>query len=365
MPGLVEPAPVVAELGVSALEDRLGLVIAAARDQQARVDRATLPGVEHQHGRRHVHREIVRILEHDLGRLAAEFEEHALHRRRALCHDVLADAGRAGEADQVDARVGDQHLARQRRVVAEHNVEHARRKTRLGREFAEDRAHSGGVRRRLEDHRATGEQRGDDFADVDVERDVPRGDRADHPDRLVNRDALVHHPVAGALAIAFLPFDLGEDRQVILPSVQRHVDMRAPDRAERRAPRVAGQVGQAMPVGIEQVVELADQPHPKFDVGRPVAVVERTPRGGDRLVDVGGGAIGGAANRLSGPRADDGVRSATFGVAQFAVDEQASVGKHGHQVSLCEGWRARSLTVAKCRSGGESITARKAAVAAL
>src|SRR5262245_40065673 len=44
----------------------------------------------------------VGVVEDDRGRLAAELEEHPLHRRRALLHDALADDGRARERDQVD-----------------------------------------------------------------------------------------------------------------------------------------------------------------------------------------------------------------------------------------------------------------------
>ena len=44
----------------------------------------------------------VGVVEHDGGRLAAQLEEQALHRRGALLHDPPADRGRAGERDEVD-----------------------------------------------------------------------------------------------------------------------------------------------------------------------------------------------------------------------------------------------------------------------
>src|SRR5437764_465409 len=44
----------------------------------------------------------VGVLQHDVGRLAAELEEGALHRRRAFLHDALAHHRRAREGDEVD-----------------------------------------------------------------------------------------------------------------------------------------------------------------------------------------------------------------------------------------------------------------------
>ena len=57
----------------------------------------------------------------------------------------LPIAGRAGEGDQIDARIGDQHLARHRRIAAGDDVEHAGREAGLGGQLAEDRAHASGV----------------------------------------------------------------------------------------------------------------------------------------------------------------------------------------------------------------------------
>jgi hypothetical protein len=70
---------------------------------------------------------------------------------------MLADAGRAGEADQIHPRVLHQHFARQRRVAAEDNIEHARREACLTGEFAKNRAHARRVGRRFQDDGAARE----------------------------------------------------------------------------------------------------------------------------------------------------------------------------------------------------------------
>jgi hypothetical protein len=65
---------------------------------------ATLSGMHARRDAHHAGDREIGILEHDGRRLAAELEEQALHRGRALLHDALADDGGSGERDQVDLR---------------------------------------------------------------------------------------------------------------------------------------------------------------------------------------------------------------------------------------------------------------------
>ena len=51
-----------------------------------------------------------RVVEHDVGGLAAELEAQPRVRARDAPHDLLADLGRAGERDLVDVRVLDERL---------------------------------------------------------------------------------------------------------------------------------------------------------------------------------------------------------------------------------------------------------------
>jgi hypothetical protein len=133
--------------------------------------------------------EVGRVLKHDPAGLAAEFEEQALEARAAFFHDVPADGRGAGEADQIDSRVGDQHLTCGCRIAGGNHVEHAGRKARFLGDLAEDEVHARGVRRTLQYDRAAGEEGRTQLAQIDVERDVPRRDRRHDARRLVDHDA--------------------------------------------------------------------------------------------------------------------------------------------------------------------------------
>ena len=296
--------------------------------------RAALAGVEHQHRHGDVHLEVRRIVEHDLGRLAAQFEEHALQRSGALLHDALADAGRAGERDQVDARIGHQHFAGQRRIGTEHHVDHAIGETGFLGQFTEDRAHARRIRRGLEDDGAAGQQRGNDLADVDVERHVPRGDRPDDPDRFTQAEALMDHAEGGLFAVVEFPFDLVEHDHVVVPAVEGHVDVGAVHSTERGACFMHGQFAETRAVLLEQLAVLLHQRHALFGVGRPVGGVEGLARSSNRRIDVLGRGIGRLAYGLAGPWADNVESTAAGCIAQLAVDVELGIWKGGHRLIL-------------------------------
>ncbi len=67
--------------------------------------------VEHGDDRRRHHLVEVRVLEHDVRRLAAQLEEQALERVGALAHDLLAGRRLAREADERDLGVLDEGVA--------------------------------------------------------------------------------------------------------------------------------------------------------------------------------------------------------------------------------------------------------------
>ena len=100
---------------VDSLEDLDALVVPRPRQQHPGGVGAALAGVHARRDAHHAAQREVGVLEHDGRRLAAEFEEEALHRRRALLHDPLADDRRTGERDQVDLR-------RQREFLADEMV---------------------------------------------------------------------------------------------------------------------------------------------------------------------------------------------------------------------------------------------------
>ena len=53
--------------------------------------------------------------------------------------------------------------------------------------------------------------------------------------------------------------NLREDAQVILPPVHRHVDVRAAHCGNRCPGLVPGEIGKALAVGVEQIVEFLDE----------------------------------------------------------------------------------------------------------
>ena len=129
----------------------------------------------------------VGIVENNVRRLAAKFLADALHGVRRTLGNVDAGAGRACERDHVDSGV----LAhRDADVWAKtvDDVEDAFRHACFMEDFREDQRGRWRVFRRLQDHGATGCNRRRDLAGDLVERPVPRGDHADHADRLAHHN---------------------------------------------------------------------------------------------------------------------------------------------------------------------------------
>ena len=106
--------------------------------------------------------------------------------------------------------------------------------------------------------------------------------------------------------------------------------MGAADRAHRGTGFVAREVGQAFAVCFEQGTQFGDQVDALFDIGGPVGRVEGAAGGGDGFIHIGGRSIGGLADRLAGPGADDIEGLAALRVAQHAVDVEFGVGESGH-----------------------------------
>ena len=130
----------------------------------------------------------IRVGHHDMGRLAAAFERHPLHVALArIDQHQLADFGRAGEGDHVDVRMERERLAR---FFAEagHDIEHAVRQPRLLAQLAEKQRSERRLLGRLQDDGIARDQRRPELPGRDDERIVPRHDRADDAERL-----LQHH----------------------------------------------------------------------------------------------------------------------------------------------------------------------------
>ena len=112
-----------AELGDAADE----LVVDLVLDEQPRAGAADLAGIgEHRHRRARHRRVEIGIGEHDVGRLAAEFQRHALEIAGRRPDDRLAGDVRAGEGDLVDVRMRSQRGAGGL-AIARHHVDDAGR----------------------------------------------------------------------------------------------------------------------------------------------------------------------------------------------------------------------------------------------
>ena len=125
------------------------------------------------------------VLEDDVGRLAAELEREADVAARQRGLDVLADGGRAGEGDLVDALGAHQRGAR--RAVAGEDRDDAGRQLGLLADLGQQQR---GQRRglgRLEDRGVAAGERGRELPGRHQQREVPRHDLADHAVRAVLR----------------------------------------------------------------------------------------------------------------------------------------------------------------------------------
>ncbi|MNS85821.1 hypothetical protein D3C72_1196970 [compost metagenome] len=137
----------------------------------------------------------VGIVEHQHGRMAAQFHGDALHVRAGQRGQLLAHRHGAGE----------RHLAHDRRTdqvvgdlggLAPDDVQAALGQAGVMEHAGNRHYGAGGVFRALQDDRAAGADRGGDLADGLVVREVPGRERGAHADGFTH-DELAHVRVAG------------------------------------------------------------------------------------------------------------------------------------------------------------------------
>src|SRR5690606_10838820 len=149
------------------------LVVHRLVHQQPRARRARLPRVVGGPRGRGADRGVdVRVVENDVGALAAQLERNLLQRAGRLARDDLAHGGRARERDLVDVGMPHQRSARHL-AEAGHHVEHARRQADLGADGGELERGERRLLGRLEDDRVTAGQRGGNLPRGHLEREVP------------------------------------------------------------------------------------------------------------------------------------------------------------------------------------------------
>ena len=260
----------------------------------------------------------VGVGQHDVGRLAAELERHALEVAPRARADLAADRGRPREGDLVHARVCDERGAGL--AVAGDDVEHAGRDARLEGELAEAQRGERGLLGGLEDGGAARGERGTDLPGRHQQREVPGDDLAADADRLGLRVA--EHVAPGDRDDAAL--DLRRPAGEVLEVADRLGDVDGARELDRLAVVQRLQLGELVGVRVEQPGQRGDPP---AAVGgahlAPVrALLERAPRGPDGAVDVLRPGVADGRQALAGRRVGRVEGPPAGGGAALAVDEQ-------------------------------------------
>ena len=308
------------------------LVVDLARHECARSRLAHLAVVEERAPQHAGGREVeVGVVEHDVGRLAAELERDLLHRARRELHDAPPDFGRAGERDLVDERVLRELLARAAAGTGD-EVDDAGRDVGL---FA--RLHQLDRRQRREarglQHRAVaGRDRGCDLPAGHEEREVPRHDAGAHAVGLAAHDALRGRERALA-AVDHVGLVLRATGEVLERGrATRHVgEHRLLDRAAAVARFDLGDLPRARGDELGDLAQLLRAFLARHL--RPRAVVERVARGFDRALRVFAAGLGDVGDLLARRRCEGRERLARLRVGPLTVDEELGVG-HGRSPSL-------------------------------
>ncbi len=174
---------------------------------------AGLPGVAVFRGDGAIDRGVeIGVVEHDEGRVAAQFERDFFHRAGALPHQELADLGRAGEGQLAHDGIRGEFAA-DRGSSAGDDVEHAAGQARALGERGDGERRERRLLGRLDDDGAAGGQRRRDLARDHRDREIPRRDRGADANRLLQREQALVAPGArdrvaiDALGLLGEPFD--------------------------------------------------------------------------------------------------------------------------------------------------------------
>ena len=180
---------------------------------------------------------------HDERIVAAQLEREDLVRRVGeLAVERHAGAGRAGEQQPVDARLGGQRLALL--GPADQQPDHAFGDSRLVEAVDQEGAGRRGLFRRLEHHRIAGDQRRDDVAVGQVRGEIVGPEHGEHAMRLVaHRDLVAQRglelPLRGALRISVdRNFDLVDDRADFGPRFPKGLPVSRAIRSAKSASRL-------------------------------------------------------------------------------------------------------------------------------
>ncbi len=194
--------------------------------------------------------EVLGIVEHDTGVLAAALQDDALHvRLGGILEEAAADLRRAGEGDHVDVRVQAERLACDRPLSGE-DIEDTARQTGLVRQLGDTQRRHAGFLRRLDDDGVARRQRRADLPGQHQDREVPGQHTADDADRLAN-----HHGDRVVARRRDLVVDLIGGFGVPLEAMQRFGEVHGFDFEDRLAALQTLQHGQLVLVAPDQLAK--------------------------------------------------------------------------------------------------------------
>ena len=312
-------------------EDLDGFVVASTGDQQAGGDRAALSSMDTRHGGPGKYRCQVGVVEHDVCGLAAQLEEHTLHRGRGRFHNAPPGRGRARKRHQIDARIRRQDLAGHV-IRGGDNVEYACGNVGLLRDdLADMRRRPRCVGRRLEHEGAARSQCRADLGDIEIQRHVPGCDGPDYAGRLLAQQAALGLAQEGHVGHADFVLIRGGEICPVGHHLDRIVHVHVGGQGNGCAGLVDDDCAKLFFLFDQPFIELSQAAAAKFRVDRPIGFVEGAARDFDRAEHVVLGAVCGLPEYLSCGRIQIIERVAVAGVTQFTVDQISGFGSEGGQ----------------------------------
>ena len=246
---------------------------------------------------------------------------------------MLADRGRAGEADLADDAAGDEGFADEA-GLAMYELGDAVGDPGVGERTEQFGADARRLVRRARDHRAAGRQRCADLLRQQVDREIPRRERCRRPDRLTDHAAELAGGTNEGAAIVALRV-LGVPVEQLCRRQRLELGL-----GERLTLLLGHGRGDQIGAFTQQLRGLVEDRAAFLDI-------HCAPFGpgsfgsSERLFEVGFGRVGDLGDRLCVHRVDDRVRVAAFARFPHAVDEELEVGfvSHARPDRLCRGCR--------------------------
>ena len=243
--------------------------MALLRHQQPRGQRAALAGVGDHAERGEQRRGVeVGVVKHDRRGLAAELEEDLLECVAGGRHDPPAGRRGAGEGDHVDVGAGGQCRPDLWVGSAEHVDDAGGNVGVVGDQLTKRQRDERGVRRGLENHRASGGQRGRELGQCELIRIVVGDDRRHHPAGLFLHPAVVLHTAALDVSEVFGHRIGLQQFGVVAHDLDRRVELSALAQRFGGADFRDGERGKLVAVFDQRAMELFEATDPQFGVRR-------------------------------------------------------------------------------------------------